>query len=78
MKNPNQAKADVKLEVDLLARLKKCSVEDGPEMDDPSQQEKPKNCRQTKLDDRHKQPALEQLAEAGNKETAKRRENIAG
>jgi hypothetical protein len=47
-------------------------------MDDPSQQEKPKNCRQTKLDDRHKQPALEQLAEAGNKETAKRRENIAG
>ena len=77
MKNPNQATAGVN-EVDLLARLKKCSVEDGPEMDDPSQQEKPKNRRQTKLDNRHQQPALEQLPEAGNKETAERRENIAG
>ena len=47
-------------------------------MDDPSQQEKPKNCRQAKLHDRHQQPALEQLPEAGNKETAERRENIAG
>ena len=46
-------------------------------MDDPSQQEKPKNRRQTKLDNRHQQPALEQLAKAGNKETAERRENIA-
>ena len=63
--------------VELLARLKKCSVEDGPEMDDPSQQEKPKNRRQTKLDNRHQQPALEQLPESGNKETAERRENIA-
>ena len=64
--------------VDLLARFKKCSVEDGPEMDDPPQQEKPKNGRQAKLDNRHHQPALEQLPEAGNKETAERRENIAG
>ena len=64
--------------VDLLVRLKKCSVEDGPEMNDPSQQEKPKNRRQTKLDDRHQQPALKQLPEAGNKETAKRGDNIAG
>jgi len=63
--------------ISLIARLKKCGVEDGPEMDDPSQQEKPKNCRQAKLHDRHQQPALEQLPEAGNKETAKRRENIA-
>ena len=37
-----------------------------------------KNRRQTKLDDRHQQPALKQLPEAGNKETAKRGENIAG
>lgn len=64
--------------VGLLARLKKCSVEDGPEMDHPSQQEKPKNRRQAKLDNRHQQPPLEQLPEAGNKETAERRENIAG
>ena len=47
-------------------------------MDDPPQQEKPKNGRKAKLDNRHHQPALEQLSEAGNKETAKRRENIAG
>jgi len=47
-------------------------------MDDPSQQEKPKNRSQTKLDNSHQQPALEQLPEAGNKETAERRENIAG
>lgn len=64
--------------VDLLARLKKCSIQDGPEMDDPSQQENPKNRGQTKLDNRHQQPALEQLPEAGNKETAERGENIAG
>ena len=47
-------------------------------MDDPSQQENPKNRSQTKLDNRHHQPALEQLPEAGNKKTAERRENIAG
>ena len=47
-------------------------------MDDPSQQEKPKNRRQTKLDNRHQQPALKQLPESGNKETTERRENIAG
>ena len=64
--------------VGLLARLKKCSVEDGPEMDDPSQQEKPKNRRQTKLDNCHQQPALKQLPESGNKETTEGRENIAG
>ena len=46
-------------------------------MNDPSQQEKPKNRRQTKLDDRHQQPTLKQLPEAGNKETAKRGQNIA-
>ena len=47
-------------------------------MDDPSQQEKPENRRQAKLNNRHQQPALEQLPEPGNKETAERRENIAG
>ena len=47
-------------------------------MDNPSEQHKPEDRRQTKLDNRHQQPALEQLSEAGNKETAERRENIAG
>jgi len=64
--------------VDLLAWLEKRGVEDGPEMNDPSQQETPKNCRQTKLNNRHQQPALKQLPEARNKETAKRGDNIAG
>ena len=46
-------------------------------MDDPSEQEKPKDCRQTELDDRHEQSALQQLAQTGNKETAKRGKNVA-
>ena len=46
-------------------------------MDDPPEQEKPEHCRQAKLHDRHEQSALQQLAQAGNKETAKRGKNVA-
>jgi len=45
-------------------------------MDDPSEQEKPEDRSQAKLDNRHKQPALKQLPQAGNKETAQRGKNV--
>jgi len=45
-------------------------------MDDPSQQKKPEDRSQAKLDNRHEQPALKQLPQAGNKETAQRGKNV--
>ena len=61
----------------LLGRLEKRSVEDGPEMNNPSQQDEPENCSQAELDDRHQQPALQQLSETWDKKTAKRGKNVA-
>ena len=61
----------------LLWRLEERGVEDRPEMDDPPEQDKPENRRQTKLDDRHQQSALEQLSQPGDKETAECCEHIA-
>ena len=46
-------------------------------MDDPPEQDKPEDCRQTKLDDRHQQSALKQLPQAGDEETAECGENVA-
>ena len=46
-------------------------------MDDPPEQDKPEDCRQTKLDDRHPQSALKQLPQAGDEETAECGENVA-
>jgi hypothetical protein len=46
-------------------------------MDDPPEQDKPEDCRQTKLDDRHHQSALKQLPQAGDEETSERCENVA-
>jgi len=37
----------------IIRGLEKSGIEDGPEMDNPAQQDKPKDCRQAKLDDRH-------------------------
>ncbi len=45
-------------------------VEDGPEVDGPAEQDKPENGRQTKLEDGHAEPALEQLPQARDEETA--------
>ena len=67
----------VKFVVELFRWLKKCRVEDRPEMDDPPEQDKPEDCRQTKLDDRHQQSALKQLPQAGDEETAECGENVA-
>lgn len=61
----------------LLGRLEKRSVEDGPEMDNPSQQDEPEDCSQAKLDDGHQQPALKQLAQARDEETTERCKNVA-
>ena len=57
--------------------LEEGGVENGPEVNDPPQQNKPEDRRQTKLDDRHQQPALKQLPQAGNKEAAESGKNIA-
>jgi len=45
--------------VGLFRWLKKRGIEDRPEMDNPSEQDKPEDRRQTELDDRHQQSALE-------------------
>ena len=45
-------------------------------MDDPSEQDKPEDGSQAKLDNRHEQPALKQLPQAGNKETTQRGKNV--
>jgi len=45
-------------------------------MDDPSQQEKPEDRSQAKLDNRREQPALKQLSQARNKETAQRGKDV--
>jgi hypothetical protein len=63
--------------VELFLWLKKSGIEDGPEMDDPPEQDKPEDCRQAKLDDRHQQSALKQLPQAGDEETAECGENVA-
>ena len=63
--------------VKLARRLEKSGVEDRPKMDDPSEQDKPEDCRQTKLDDRHQQSTLKQLPQAGDEETAQCGENVA-
>ena len=63
--------------VRLARRLEKSGVEDRPEVDDPPEQDKPEDCRQTKLDDRHPQSALKQLPQAGDEETAECGENVA-
>jgi hypothetical protein len=62
--------------VKLARRLEKSGVEDRPQMDDPPEQDKPEDCRQTKLDDRHHQSALKQLPQAGDEETAECGENV--
>jgi hypothetical protein len=46
-------------------------------MDDPPEQEEPEDCGQAKLDNRHQQPALKQLPQAGNKETTQSGKNVA-
>ena len=60
-----------------LCGFEKCRIEDRPEMDDPPEQDKPEDCRQAKLDDRHQQSALKQLPQSGDEETAECGENVA-
>ena len=47
-------------------------------MDKPSEEQEPKDPGEDKLNDRHEQPALDQLTQARNKETAQSRNHIAG
>ncbi len=47
-------------------------------MDEPPEEEDPKNAGETELDNRHEKPALEQLSEPGNEETAERCDDVAG
>ncbi len=45
-------------------------------MNQPPEQDEPKDRGENELEDGHEQPPLEQLSEAGNKETAKRRNHV--
>jgi hypothetical protein len=68
--------ASRQLGIALGAGLKQSGVKNRPEVDDPSKQDKPEYRGQAKLQDRHQQPALEQLPQAWNEETAKRGKHI--
>jgi hypothetical protein len=52
-------------------------IQDGPEVDDPAQEEEPEDARQDELDDRHEQASLKQLPQAGNEEATERCYDIA-
>jgi len=58
--------------------LKKRRIQYRPEVNEPTEQDKPEDGSQTKLDDRHEQPALKQLPQSWDKKTAKRRDDISG
>ncbi len=53
-------------------------VEDRPEMDEPPEENKPKDGGEAKLHDGDEEPALEQLSQSRNEETAKRCNHVAG
>jgi hypothetical protein len=52
-------------------------IQDGPEVDDPAQEEEPEDTRQDELDDRHEQASLKQLPQAGNEEATERCYDVA-
>lgn len=54
-----------------------CGVEDRPEMDDPPEQEPPQNGRRAKKQGSPDKPALNKLAQSGNKKTRQRSNDIA-
>jgi len=59
-----------------MSLAKKRGVENRPKVDDPSQQDKPKDRSQTKLNNCHQQAALKQLPQARNEKTAKSSQNV--
>lgn len=46
-------------------------------MNDPAQQEEPKDSGENELDDGYDEPALEQLTKSRNEETAERGDDVA-
>jgi hypothetical protein len=62
----------------LIVRLPECGVNDGPKMDRPAEEKEPEHAGETKLKDRTKEAALEQLAQSRHKEAAQRRDDVAG
>src|ERR1035437_237312 len=55
---------------DLRLRLPHRGIDDRPQVDDPAEEEEPQYPGQTELQNRHPEPALHELAEAGNEEAA--------
>ena len=45
-------------------------------MDDPAQQDEPKSCSQTELDDSNSKPTLEQLPKSRDEEARESRKHI--
>lgn len=52
-------------------------IEDGPEVDDPSQENDPEEAGQDEVDDRHEEAPLKQLPQAGDEEATERSDDIA-
>jgi hypothetical protein len=57
-------------------RLEKSRVDDGPQMNDPSQQHNPKDRSEHKVHQRHQDPALDQLTEPGNEEAGQSGDHV--
>jgi hypothetical protein len=63
---------------ELFAWLPHRSIDDRPEVNDPSQQKEPKCSGKNEHDDGHQESPLQKLPEARKEEAAKSGDNIAG
>ncbi len=61
----------------LSLSLEESRIENGPNMDDPTQKDEPQSSRQDKMKDGHEKPALNQLAKTWNEETSQSGDNVA-
>ncbi len=62
----------------LHSALPERGVEDRPEVDEPPEKDDPEDRGEEELNDCHQQPALNQLPETRDKETAESRDDVAG
>ena len=62
----------------VLRTLPERGVENRPKVDEPSEENEPEYGRETKLNDRDQESALQELPEAWDEETAKRSDDVTG
>jgi len=60
------------------SRFKKCRIQNRPEVNEPTEQDKPEDSSQTKLDNGHEQSALKQLPQSRDEKTTECCDDISG